>query len=203
MSDQKGLQRNYEERTKGAREKALQAINILKAEGHQVNFSSVSKESGVSRHFLYGDDEVRGIIEEQRKCDVDNSINRRARYDKTAKSKDVIISAKDKKIAKLTEKDLQKKYVQTVIDAGNQVNQAMADCMAAREKFQYYRRQLQVLHEAYKGTHELMDNGKASYLEVLTAQESLLNSQLNEAMNMYNASQAVIALYIALGGGTK
>ena len=109
----------------------------------------------------------------------------------------------DKKIAKLTEKDLQKKYVQTVIDAGNQVNQAMADCMAAREKFQYYRRQLQVLHEAYKGTHELMDNGKASYLEVLTAQESLLNSQLNEAMNMYNASQAVIALYIALGGGTK
>ena len=79
----------------------------------------------------------------------------------------------------------------------------MADCMAAREKFQYYRRHLQVLHEAYKGTHELMDNGKASYLEVLTAQESLLNSQLNEAMNMYNASQAVIALYIALGGGTK
>ena len=105
MSDQKGLQRNYEERTKGAREKALQAINILKAEGHQVNFSSVSRESGVSRHFLYGDDEVRSIIEEQRKCDVDNSINRRARYDKTAKSKDVIIAAKDKKIAKLEEEN--------------------------------------------------------------------------------------------------
>ena len=52
MSDQKGLRRNYEERTKGAREKALQAINILKAEGHQVNFSSVSRERGVSRHFL-------------------------------------------------------------------------------------------------------------------------------------------------------
>ena len=100
MSDQKGLQRNYIERTIGAREKAIQAINILKAEGHQVNFSSVSKESGVSRHFLYGDNEVRGIIEEQRKCDVDNSINRRARYDKTSKSKDVIIAAKDKKIAK-------------------------------------------------------------------------------------------------------
>lgn len=105
MSDQKGLQRNYKERTNDAREKALQAINILKAEGHQVNFSSVSKESGVSRHFLYGDNEVRGIIEEQRKCDVDNSINRRARYDKTSKSKDVIIAAKDKKIAKLKEEN--------------------------------------------------------------------------------------------------
>ena len=109
----------------------------------------------------------------------------------------------NKKIAQLTEEELQKKYVQTVINAGNQVNEAMADCMAAREKFQFYRRQLEVLQEAYVGTHELMDNGKASYLEVLTAQESLLNSQLSEAMNMYKASQAVIALYIALGGGTK
>ena len=105
MADQKGLRRSYEERTNEAREKALQAISVLKAEEHQVNFSSVSKKSGVSRHFLYGDDEVRSIIEEQRKCDVDNSINRRARYDKTAKSKDVIIAAKDKKIARLEEEN--------------------------------------------------------------------------------------------------
>ncbi len=109
----------------------------------------------------------------------------------------------NKRIAQLTEQDLQKQYVQTVINAGNQVNEAMADCEAAREKFQYYRRQLEVLHEAYIGTHELMDNGKASYLEVLTAQETLLSSQLNEAMNMYNGAQAVIALYIALGGGSE
>lgn len=108
-----------------------------------------------------------------------------------------------KKIAQLTEEDLQKKYVQTVINAGNQVNEAMADCMAAREKNTYYQRQVQVLHEAYTGTHELMDNGKASYLEVLTAQESLLNAQLDQAMNMYDAAEAVIALYIALGGGSK
>ena len=70
----------------------------------------------------------------------------------------------NKKIASLTEEDLQKKYVQTVINAGNQVNEAMADCMAAREKYQYLTRQVEVLHEAYAGTHELMDNGKASYL---------------------------------------
>ncbi|MBQ6080516.1 MAG: TolC family protein [Muribaculaceae bacterium] len=62
---------------------------------------------------------------------------------------------------------------------------------------------MEVLKATYRGTHELMDNGKASYLEVLTAQESLLNAQLNEATNMYNGAQAVIALYIALGGGTK
>jgi len=109
----------------------------------------------------------------------------------------------NKKIAKLTEEDMQKKYVQTVIDAGNQVNEAMEDCQVAREKHLFYHRQVQVLHEAYIGTHELMDNGKANYLEVLKAQESLLSSQLSEAMNLYKGARAVIALYIALGGGAE
>ena len=107
------------------------------------------------------------------------------------------------KINQLTEENLKKKYVQTVIDAGNQVNEAMADCEAAREKHDYYLRQVEVLHEAYTGTHELMDNGKASYLEVLTAQENLLSAQLSEASNMYKGAQAIIALYIALGGGVR
>ena len=107
------------------------------------------------------------------------------------------------KISKLKEEDLKNKYIRTVINAGNQVNEALADCQAAREKHGYYHRQVEVLHEAYKGTHELMDNGKSNYLEVLTAQETLLNAQLSEAMNMYNGAKAVIALYIALGGATK
>ena len=108
-----------------------------------------------------------------------------------------------KKIAQLTEEDLQKKYVQMVINAGNEVNEAMADCMTARDKHGYYQRQVQVLHEAYIGTHELMDNGKASYIEVLRAQESLLDAQLSSAMNTYYGAESVIALYIALGGGSK
>lgn len=109
----------------------------------------------------------------------------------------------NKKIAQLTEEDLQKKYVQMVINAGNEVNEAMADCMKAREKNAFLQRQVQVLREAYTGTHELMDNGKASYIEVLKAQESLLDAQLSAAMNMYDGAEAVIALYIALGGGSK
>ncbi len=107
------------------------------------------------------------------------------------------------KISKLTMEDMQKKYAQKVVDAGNQVNEAMAECEAAREKHDYYRRQVEVLYNAYIGTHELMDNGKAIYLEVLTAQETLLNAQLSEAANIYKGAEAIIALYIALGGGTK
>ena len=109
----------------------------------------------------------------------------------------------NKKIAKLTEEDLQQKYVQMVVNAGNEVNEAMADCMTAREKHAFFQRQVEVLREAYTGTHELMDNGKASYIEVLRAQESLLDAQLSSAMNMYKGAEAVIALYIALGGGAK
>ncbi len=107
------------------------------------------------------------------------------------------------KIAKLTQEDLLGNYTQTVIDAGNQVNEALADYQATAEKQEYYHRQVVTLHDAFTGTHELMDNGKASYLEVLTAQETLLSAQLSEAMNMYNGTQALIALYIALGGGGK
>ena len=107
------------------------------------------------------------------------------------------------KIAQLNQEDQLNNYVQTVINAGNQVNECLADCKTARDKDVLYKRQVAVLQDAYTGTHELMDNGKASYLEVLTAQESLLSAQLNEATNLYNGAQALIGLYIALGGATK
>jgi outer membrane protein TolC len=48
-----------------------------------------------------------------------------------------------------------------------------------------------------------MDNGKASYLEVLTAQESLLSAQLSEVSNLFDGTLGVVALYVALGGGVE
>ncbi len=105
------------------------------------------------------------------------------------------------KISKLAQEDIYNRYVQTVINAGNEINEALADCQVATEKDVFYKRQIEVLKDAYVGTHQLMDVGKANYLEVLTAQETLLTAQLNEASNLYKGSQALIALYIALGGG--
>lgn len=63
MPDQSGLQRSNTERTQKAREKAIQAIDALTCEGRQVNFSTVSQRSGISRHFLYEDAETRKAIE--------------------------------------------------------------------------------------------------------------------------------------------
>ena len=72
MPDQSGLQRSNEERAKEARNKAIQAIAALRSENEQVNFSTVSIRSGVSRRFLYRNTEIRTLIEESRKCDVNN-----------------------------------------------------------------------------------------------------------------------------------
>ncbi len=50
---------------------------------------------------MYKEPKVRKTIEEIRKIEVSNKMNQRAKYDKTSKSKDVIIDVKDRKIAKL------------------------------------------------------------------------------------------------------
>lgn len=97
----KNLERSWAERKTKAREKAILAIRKLQQNGKPVNFSSVNKESGLSKSFLYEDEEIRKIIAEIRASEVDKEMNRRARYEKTSQSKDVIIDAKDKRIVKL------------------------------------------------------------------------------------------------------
>jgi cell division protein FtsB len=101
MSDLSGLQRSNKERSKDARERALQAVISLESQKKAVNFSAVAAVSGVARSFLYADEQSRKMIEEHRKKSVSDEMNRRARFDKTSRSKDVIIEAKDKRIATL------------------------------------------------------------------------------------------------------
>ncbi|MDY6436951.1 MAG: TolC family protein, partial [Bacteroidales bacterium] len=56
------------------------------------------------------------------------------------------------------------------------------------------------LQKAYSSTTELMNNGSTTYLEVLTAQESLLSAEFTRVQNQYEMIQALINLYSALGG---
>ena len=48
-----------------------------------------------------------------------------------------------------------------------------------------------------------MNHGSTTYLEVLTAQESLLSAQLTQVENRYEMIQGLINLYTALGGFGK
>ena len=46
-----------------------------------------------------------------------------------------------------------------------------------------------------------MKHGNTTYLEVLTAQQTLLNARLNNIANRFSEIQSIITLYRALGGG--
>ena len=107
------------------------------------------------------------------------------------------------KISKYRMEDAQNRFVQAVIDAGNEVNSALSEYHSALAKKELYSRQVAALEDAFYATRELMDNGKAIYLEVLTAQESYLNAQISEVINLYAANYALIELYTALGGATE
>ena len=106
-------------------------------------------------------------------------------------------------IAKLEQEEAAERYVETMLRAGSEVNDAIFRCQSAQQQDELYQRLLTTQRESYEGTCELMKKGKASYLEVLTAQENLLNAQLADVTNRYNGLISLIDLYIALGGGTK
>ena len=106
-------------------------------------------------------------------------------------------------IAKLEQEEAANRYVETMLRAGSEVNDAIFRCKNAQEQDELYQRLLTTQREAYNGTCELMKKGKASYLEVLTSQENYLKAQLADVTNRYNGLISLIDLYVALGGGTR
>ncbi|KEJ02717.1 transposase [Clostridium botulinum A2B3 87] len=100
-----GLKKYAREKTKITLEKVDKAIRELSINGEKINFNSVATVSGVSKTFLYNNEEVKKRIQDLRQQQVSREMNQRAKYDKTAKSKDIIIMAKDKKIKELEEEN--------------------------------------------------------------------------------------------------
>ena len=101
----KGLKEYAKQRSQMALEKVDKAIRELSLMDQKINFNSVSQLSGVSKTFLYNNQEIKKRIEELRDKQISKTINQRAKYDKTSKSKDIIIMAKDKKIKELEEEN--------------------------------------------------------------------------------------------------
>jgi len=96
-----GLSEHLKKKTETTLEKVDNAIRELAVNGQKINFNSVCNLSGVSKTFLYKNLEIKTRIEELREKQIKKNINQRAKYDKTSKSKNIIIQAKDKKIAEL------------------------------------------------------------------------------------------------------
>ena len=58
-----------------------------------------------------------------------------------------------------------------------------------------------MLKKNVEDTKNLMASSGSTYLEVITAQQSLLNVELSKIVDDFNKMQAVVNLYYALGGG--
>ena len=95
-------------------------------------------------------------------------------------------------------------FQQTLIDAGSEVNTAMANISAAKIKQSLLANQVTSLQDAVEATQALMKNSnQVTYLNVLTAQSSLLSAQLNQVSNQFDIVSHTIDLYQALGGGAE
>ena len=78
---------------------------------------------------------------------------------------------------------------------------ALTQCQSARAKTGLRTQQIEALERAVESTELLMQHGSTTYLEVLTAQQSLLSAQLNQIADRFDEIQGIVNLYQALGGG--
>lgn len=105
------------------------------------------------------------------------------------------------RIAKAQQEEARLAFSQTLLRAGSEVNDALLQYQTATAKSDWYSRQVEALNVAVNSTRLLMKHGSTTYLEVLTAQQTLLNAQLNQVANRFAEIQGLVNLYQALGGG--
>ena len=89
-------------------------------------------------------------------------------------------------------------FEQTLLDASFEVNNALIECQTARQRITLDQQQVDDLAEAVRKTDLLVRHSSANYLEVLTAQQSLLDAQLTLADDQAALCQGIAHLYAAL-----
>jgi outer membrane protein TolC len=92
-------------------------------------------------------------------------------------------------------------FRQTILDAGVNVNDALMKWQTAKKRMEVNKRQVLHLQAAVWNTKLLMKRGSTNYLEVLTAQQHLLDAELTEITDTYDKIIGIISLYRSLGGG--
>lgn len=107
------------------------------------------------------------------------------------------------KVAKARQEEASLQFQQTLLQAGTEVNETLVQYQTAKQKRDLYAQQVSALQTAYRSTSLLMEHGTTTYLEVLTAQQSLLSAQLTQVANEVTEIQSIIQLYQALGGGAE
>lgn len=107
------------------------------------------------------------------------------------------------KIAKAQQEEAKIQFQTTLLNAGNEVSNALDMYQACTEKVNARNMQVNSAKNAADYTKELFNLGTSTYLEVLSAEQSYLSAQLSEVSDTFSRMQAVISLYQALGGGRE
>ena len=105
------------------------------------------------------------------------------------------------KIAQSQQEQARIGFEKTLLTAAVDISNALSSLNTAKNASVLYSEQESHYQDAYFATNELMKRGSGSYLEVLFAQQALLESSLARVANDYEAICAMISLYLAMGGG--
>lgn len=103
--------------------------------------------------------------------------------------------------AKAKQEQAMNSFQYTLLSASAEVSDALTTYDKNNEKALLLAEQVENLKKAEYYTKELFDAASASYLEILTAQSSLLSAQMSELNCKLAKAQAIINLYQSLGGG--
>jgi NodT family efflux transporter outer membrane factor (OMF) lipoprotein len=95
------------------------------------------------------------------------------------------------------------RFRQAVLNASREVSDAFYSYEAASETIEIKTQEFAAYDTASVYSEELLNSGLANYLEVLTARQNALNSQLDLINARFNRLSAVVDIYRALGGGWK
>ena len=94
-------------------------------------------------------------------------------------------------------------FRQAFLTATKEVADALYNYEAATDKIEVKQKEFDAYDIATDYSQELLNNGLANYLEVLTARQNALNSQLDLITAKYNQLNSIVNLYQAVGGGWK
>lgn len=104
---------------------------------------------------------------------------------------------------KAQQKQALNSFEKTLLSAASEVSNALTAYESNVEKQKHLTAQVEDLTKASEYTKDLYSMGDASYLEMLTAQSSLLSAQMSLINCELAQAQSVINLYQSLGGGRE
>ena len=91
----------------------------------------------------------------------------------------------------------------SILTAGSEVSNALVAYNAAKESEELEQKRIDVLKKNVEDIELLYKQSSSTYLEVITAQQNLLNAQVSQVQDQFTKLQSIVNLYYALGGGSN